>query len=140
MGIFRLVLHNLYGGSISLPYPQRPEIQSDYRGMVQNSSEQCTGCAVCAYVCTSSAIAVKRTADGFEWSYDAGKCTFCARCEQRCPKQSISMEATRPPVYSKHGGLRQRFSVMKKKKTVPVVPATVDVVARVTAPAVAAQE
>ncbi len=128
MGIVRLVLHNLYGGSISLPYPERPAIQSDYRGMVQNSSEQCTGCAVCAYVCTTSAIAVTRTADGFEWRYDAGQCTFCARCVQRCPKQSITMQGTRPPVYSQHGGLRQHFTVMKKKKPVPVVPAAVDAV------------
>ena len=46
MSIIRLLFNNLQGGSITLPYPERPPIQSDYRGMVQNAPEQCTGCGL----------------------------------------------------------------------------------------------
>jgi formate hydrogenlyase subunit 6/NADH:ubiquinone oxidoreductase subunit I len=118
--IVQLLIHNLHEGSITLPYPERPAILGAYRGMVQNAPEECTGCGLCAYVCTSSAITVQRAADGFRWSYDPGKCTFCARCTQRCPKQSLTMMDTRPPVYQQLGGLKQFHDVKKKKK--PAVP------------------
>ena len=122
MSIIRLLINNIQGGSITLPYPERPPIQSDYRGMVQNSPEECTGCGLCAYVCTSSAITVQRAADGFRWSYDPGQCTFCARCTQRCPKGSLTMQETRPPIYQQHGGLKQFHDVKKKKKAAVISP------------------
>jgi formate hydrogenlyase subunit 6/NADH:ubiquinone oxidoreductase subunit I len=114
MGIVRLLLHNLLSGSITLPYPERPAIQNNYRGMVQNVPEECTGCAVCVYVCTSSAITIKRALEGFRWSYDPGQCTFCARCTQRCPKKALTMQGTRPPVYQQCGGLKFFYDVKKK--------------------------
>jgi formate hydrogenlyase subunit 6/NADH:ubiquinone oxidoreductase subunit I len=120
--IVQLLIQNVREGSITLPYPERPAIQSHYRGMVQNAPEECTGCGLCAYVCTSSAITVQRAADGFRWSYDPGQCTFCARCVQRCPKKSLSMEDTRPPVYQHLGALKQSHDVKKKKKPAVVAP------------------
>ncbi len=114
--ILRLLMQNLRDGSITLPYPERPAIQSNFRGMVQNEPEECTGCGLCAYVCTSSAITVLRVLDGFQWNYDPGQCTFCARCTQRCPKHALTMEGTRPPVYQLRGALRQSHDVKKKKK------------------------
>jgi formate hydrogenlyase subunit 6/NADH:ubiquinone oxidoreductase subunit I len=122
MSIIRLLINNIYDGSITLPYPERPPIQSHFRGMVQNSPEECTGCGLCAYVCTSSAITVQRAADGFRWSYDPGQCTFCARCAQRCPKGSLTMQETRPPIYQHHGGLKQFYDVKKKKKAAVIPP------------------
>jgi len=124
MSIIRLLFNNLQGGSITLPYPERPPIQSDYRGMVQNAPEQCTGCALCAYVCTSSAITVQRAADGFRWSYDPAQCTYCARCTQRCPKGSLTMEDKRPPIYQQLGGLKQYHDVKKKKKAAVIPPSS----------------
>jgi formate hydrogenlyase subunit 6/NADH:ubiquinone oxidoreductase subunit I len=116
MGIVNLLIKNLLDGSITLPYPERPAIQAHYRGMVQNAPEECTGCALCAYVCTSSAITVKRALDGFRWSYDPAQCTYCARCTQRCPKGSLTMQDERPPIYQQLGGLKQYHDVKKKKK------------------------
>jgi len=127
--IVRLLLNNLHEGSITLPYPERPPINGHYRGMVQNHPEECTGCGLCAYVCTSSAIKVQRVLDGFQWSYDPGQCTFCARCVQRCPKHSLEMEGTRPPVYEVHGELKQSFDVKKKKKLEATIPKPMPVVA-----------
>ena len=121
--ITRLLMRNLRDGSITLPYPERQPIQSHFRGMVQNVPEECTGCGVCAYVCTSSAITVQRALDGFRWSYDPGQCTFCARCTQCCPKKSLTMQDARPPVYQEHGALRQWHDIAKKKKP-PVAPPT----------------
>jgi formate hydrogenlyase subunit 6/NADH:ubiquinone oxidoreductase subunit I len=115
MSIVRLLLQNLRGGSITLPFPERPPIQGQYRGMVRNQPEECTGCGLCAYVCTSSAIKVQRVLDGFQWSYDPGQCTFCARCVQRCPKHSLEMQGIRPPVYQLHGALKQSYDIKKKK-------------------------
>jgi len=115
ISIARLLMQNISEGSITLPFPERQPIEGEYRGLVQNDPDNCTGCGLCAYVCTSSAIKVERTVSGFQWSYDPGQCTFCARCVQRCPKHSVSMEGTRPPIYEVRGELNQSYDFRKKK-------------------------
>jgi formate hydrogenlyase subunit 6/NADH:ubiquinone oxidoreductase subunit I len=115
MSIVRLLLQNLRGGVVTLPFPERPPIEGVFRGMVQNNPDECTGCGLCAYVCTSSAITVQRVLDGSQWTYDPGQCTFCARCVQRCPKHCLTMSGSRPPVYSHHGELRESLFIKKKK-------------------------
>jgi formate hydrogenlyase subunit 6/NADH:ubiquinone oxidoreductase subunit I len=115
MSILRLLLQNLRGGSVTLPFPERPPIQGAYRGLLQNQPEECTGCGLCAYICTSGAVSVERNPEGFKWTYKPGQCTFCARCVQRCPKHSLSMEETRPPVYAQQGELNTSINIKKKK-------------------------
>jgi formate hydrogenlyase subunit 6/NADH:ubiquinone oxidoreductase subunit I len=119
VSILKLLIHNLRVGSVTLPFPERPPIEGEYRGLVENQPEQCTGCALCAYVCTTGAVAVERDAEGFRWSYEPGQCTFCARCVQRCPKKALSMQSSRPPVYRRRGELNQSLFVKKKKPSLP---------------------
>ena len=128
MSIVRLLLQNLRGGSITLPFPERQPIEGVYRGLVENNPEECTGCGLCAYVCTSSAITVQRVLDGFQWSYDPGQCTFCARCVQRCPKHCLTMQSSRPPVYSHQGELNTSLNIKKKKPAAVAAKPTVAVV------------
>jgi formate hydrogenlyase subunit 6/NADH:ubiquinone oxidoreductase subunit I len=127
MTIVQLLFDNFRSGSVSLPFPMRPPIEGEYRGLLKNQTEECTGCALCAYVCTSSAVAVEKNAEGFVWNYDAAHCTFCARCVQRCPKKALSMQSKRPPVYRRRGELRQSLAVKKKKPAAK--PATTPAVA-----------
>ena len=69
------------------------------RGAIIHTLERCTGCGVCAYVCSPSAIGlVARDADSTLWNYFAGQCTFCGRCVEYCPTQALSFDRSALPV------------------------------------------
>jgi ferredoxin len=47
-----------------------------------------------------------------EWAYDAAQCTFCGRCADLCPTRALTLEAERPPVYSRQGALREAHQIV----------------------------
>jgi formate hydrogenlyase subunit 6/NADH:ubiquinone oxidoreductase subunit I len=120
-------LKNLFGGSITMPFPKAAPTEVDYRGQLQLDETRCIGCGKCATFCTTKVIEVKRdkdNKDAYQWSYDAGKCTFCGRCLDACKNfHALSMEATRPPVYTKIGALKQLHNMIRKRPAAAPKPA-----------------
>jgi formate hydrogenlyase subunit 6/NADH:ubiquinone oxidoreductase subunit I len=107
MNILQVIAGNFGRGPVTMRFPERVEPPPDSRGMVQLDLERCVGCATCAYVCTSAAVAVVDYDTHYEWSYDPGRCTFCGRCVDYCPSQALTIAAERPPVYTQPEALRQ---------------------------------
>ena len=122
MNIFRLIIDNLRRGRVSFRLPHQHECTSgQYRGLIHNDAERCIGCGMCAYICPSNAIEVKRSGDTYSWSYDPGKCAFCGNCIERCKPNTLTMESKLPPLYDTEGGLKQVLNMVRKR---PVRPAT----------------
>jgi ech hydrogenase subunit F len=115
MNIVDVLLGNLKGGTVTLRFPEQPTIEPAYRGLVENDTEACIGCAQCAYPCTTGAITVQKAGEGFEWTYRPGLCTFCSRCLDRCPTHALTMQQVRPPSYTIAGELTIKLQIAKKK-------------------------
>ena len=46
----------------------------------------CTGCALCHDVCTTGAIIMSVSEDGFKYPIiDSNKCIKCGKCQKKCP-------------------------------------------------------
>lgn len=106
MNIIQVITANLRAGPVSLRFPERVEPPAGYRGLVRIAPELCVGCATCAYVCVSSAIALEDCATAYQWSYDPDRCAFCGRCAEVCPTGALEMEGAPPPAYQASGELR----------------------------------
>ena len=107
MNIWTLLMDNLRRGAVTVRFPARPPASNRYRGLVQINTEPCKCCGICALVCTSSAISMKKADGHYEWNYDPGQCTFCGRCVDACALKLLTMLAEAPPVYEVSGTLRQ---------------------------------
>lgn len=60
---------------------------------------QCTGCGLCASVCTGGAIEIKPDADGFMQAYlDSVRCVECKRCMNICPVLCPPKANSAPPL------------------------------------------
>jgi formate hydrogenlyase subunit 6/NADH:ubiquinone oxidoreductase subunit I len=115
MNIVTMLVENLLHGPVTLRFPERPLPAPRYRGLVEFDQTMCTGCATCAFVCTSAAIKFKSRRDTYEWSYDAGQCTFCGRCLDGCEAHAITMQASAPPIYLTSGELKHTHTLPRKK-------------------------
>ena len=64
-------------------------------------SENCTGCAACADVCSKNAITMEYNSEGFlEPFVDEAKCSGCNACQKVCPAFSVcSDNVTGPDVF-----------------------------------------
>jgi len=130
MNILTMLWKNLWGGSRTMPFPERPKVSEHYRGLVRFDPKLCSGCAVCKMRCTARAIEFKTGKGEFTWSYDPGQCTFCGRCVDGCKEHALSQDSACPPVYTTIGELKQSYTVARKPPAprpaaaAPVVPAT----------------
>jgi formate hydrogenlyase subunit 6/NADH:ubiquinone oxidoreductase subunit I len=107
MSVWALLMNNLRRGTVTLRFPTRPPTCNRYRGLVHINTEPCKCCGICAVVCTSAAITMKKGDGKYEWNYDAGQCTFCGRCVDSCALKLLTMEAAPPPIYETSGALKQ---------------------------------
>lgn len=126
MSILKLLFKNLMGKAVTVPFPERPPMSGGYRGLVEFDPNRCTGCAMCAFRCTSRAINFRSTKTEYKWSYDPGQCTFCGRCAEGCQSEALSMQAECPPVYLSAGVLKKAYVVPRKQpaaKPAPPAPA-----------------
>ncbi|HET6438998.1 MAG TPA: 4Fe-4S dicluster domain-containing protein [Anaeromyxobacter sp.] len=114
MNAFEFLLENLRRGSVTLRFPARAPEPLGYRGLVEMDRDRCQGCGMCAFVCTSSSIRFEARTATYDWSYDAARCTFCGRCVDGCASQAISMQHSRPPVYTREGALRVALTLPRK--------------------------
>jgi len=115
MNIVKMLVENLRLGPVTLRFPDTAPVAPRYRGMVEFDPALCTGCATCAFVCTSAAIKFRSRRDTYNWSYDAGQCTFCGRCADGCEAHAVTMQATPPPPYFESGQLKIEHTLPRKK-------------------------
>ena len=133
MNILTMLLKNLWGGSRTLLYPERPKVDEHYRGLVRFDPALCSGCAVCRMRCTARAIEFKAGKGEFTWSYEPGQCTFCGRCVEGCKDHALSQDSECPPIYLTPGELKKSYTVARKQTVKPA--AAVPVAAVVAEPA-----
>lgn len=128
MKMLNLLLKNLMGSSVTVRFPQRPPVDQGFRGLVRYDPALCTGCAMCAYRCTSHAITFKSTRAAYTWSYDPGQCTYCGRCVDGCPAHALTQDAMCPPIYLDRDELKYSHTKQRpqpaKKKTAPAAAAS----------------
>lgn len=110
MNVWELLMDNLRRGTVTMRFPTRPPACHRYRGLVQIRTEPCKCCGICALVCTSSAITMKKGDGHYEWNYEPGRCTFCGRCVDACALKLLTMDAEAPPVYEASGALKQSYT------------------------------
>lgn len=54
---------------------------------------ECSGCFLCADICTSKAISIKRDSEGFyKYNIDKKKCSSCGVCVKKCPQLNNKIE------------------------------------------------
>ncbi|MFZ5764413.1 MAG: 4Fe-4S binding protein [Thermodesulfobacteriota bacterium] len=92
-----LVLKNLFTRPATRPYPreERPPF-SGARGRLVNTASTCILCGMCARVCPSHCITVRRR-DGM-WEYDPFACVYCGLCAENCPTGSLLQREQRPGI------------------------------------------
>lgn len=61
-----------------------------------NNPEVCILCGICAKVCPSQCITVRRKDE--LWEYDPYACVFCGVCAAACPSGSLCQREERLPV------------------------------------------
>ena len=114
MNILTMLWKNLLGGYRTMLFPQRPRVDSGYRGLIKFDPEHCTGCAICKFRCTSRAIDFKGGKGEFTWSYNPAQCTFCGRCVEGCKDHALSQEPGSPPAYFCSGELTVSYTLDRK--------------------------
>jgi len=119
MNIVGLLLNNLSSSPVTFRFPQRPPVAPEYRGLVIQDAEKCTGCGMCAFRCTSRAIEFRNTRTHFTWSYDPGQCTFCGRCVDGCADHALTQAAECPAPYFTRGELKISKTLPRKEKKLP---------------------
>jgi formate hydrogenlyase subunit 6/NADH:ubiquinone oxidoreductase subunit I len=109
-----MLWRNFWGGARTLRFPARPQVSAGFRGLVRFVPENCTGCAMCKFRCTSRAIEFKPGKGEFTWSYNPGQCTFCGRCVEGCKFDALSQDQECPPIYLTIGELNTTYTVARK--------------------------
>ena len=122
MNILTMMWKNLWGGSRTTLFPNRPAVSANYRGLVQFDPALCSGCAICKMRCTAKAIEFKAGKGEFTWSYEPGQYTFCGRCVEGCKEHALSQDSECPPIYLTVGELKKSYTVARKAPVKPAVP------------------
>lgn len=90
MPVLNILTHRLKRGCETMAYPAgpAPRLPDRHGGALRVDSTKCPeGCAACAAVCPTEAIA---RGPGRPVALDLGRCLFCAACVETCPTQAIA--------------------------------------------------
>lgn len=91
-----LTLRKMFSRAVTIQYPkERRPIAPGFRGqhaLAKNpdGKAKCVSCGLCATICPSQCIYVRRKEDGQEnYEVDVLRCIFCGFCVEACPYGAI---------------------------------------------------
>lgn len=89
----------LFRRPVTEAYPYvRPPIVERLRGLLEWTSEHCTGCGLCAMDCPSAALEltmIDRKEKRFFLTYHTDRCLFCGQCMVSCRQGCLQMSNDR---------------------------------------------
>jgi formate hydrogenlyase subunit 6/NADH:ubiquinone oxidoreductase subunit I len=89
--IFKKVVSFVFSKPATAGYPYiKPQLNDNYRGVMQLDTARCVGCGLCSRDCPAEAIKMVPYYNGKKRpQFSLSKCLFCYQCAESCPKKAI---------------------------------------------------
>ncbi len=93
MGIFKIIIGNLRNRPRTIRSDDMVSYPHGYRGKLAFQKEACTGCKICAYVCSPGGISFReQDQQPYALVFNENQCTYCGKCVETCPAGALSFE------------------------------------------------